>query len=72
VENTSLSPFSSPLLLTQYSGLLPLPLLSCLAAEPSGLAEPLLVVPPMFAKSDAPMDYAFKQFKYQAPGAKGG
>ena len=43
------------------------PLFPC--AEPSGAPEPLLVVPPLFAKSDTPMDYAFKQFR--APVAKG-
>ena len=39
--------------------------------EPSRAPEPLLIVPPVFAKSDIPMNYGFKQFKYQVMGTKG-
>lgn len=34
-------------------------------AEPSGVLQPLLVVPPLFSKHDIPLDYAYKQFNFQ-------
>ncbi|GAX75079.1 hypothetical protein CEUSTIGMA_g2523.t1 [Chlamydomonas eustigma] len=40
-------------------------------AEPSGRSEPLFVIPPLFAKTDVPMDYGYRQFKYQHPSSKG-
>ena len=37
---------------------------SCTSAGPYGEeTQPLLVVPPLFTKTDMPLDYAFKQFK---------
>lgn len=35
-------------------------------AEPSGVPEPLLCVPPLFSKSDVPFDYAFKQHQHKS------
>lgn len=43
-------------------------------AEPSGLAESMLMVPPAFASSEAAMEpgaYSFKQYHAAAPGSKG-
>lgn len=37
---------------------------SCTTAGPYGEeTQPLLIVPPLFTKTDMPLDYAFKQFK---------
>jgi len=30
-------------------------------AEPSGVAEPLLCLPPLFSRSDEPFDYGYQQ-----------
>lgn len=35
-------------------------------AEPSGVAEPLLCVPPLFSKNDVPFDYAYKQHQHKS------
>ena len=39
--------------------------------EPSGVPEPLLILPPTFARTDVPFEYGYRQYKYHAPGTKG-
>lgn len=35
-------------------------------AEPTGVVEPLLCVPPMFSRSDVPFDYAYRQQQHKS------
>ncbi|KAL6758988.1 RNA polymerase III transcription factor IIIC subunit-domain-containing protein [Haematococcus lacustris] len=36
-------------------------------AEPTGVAEPLLLLPPTFSRSDQPFDYGYRQHRTPAP-----